>query len=79
MIEKHCKLKKEQFTAALEEMESKLKTAQEEMRERYRDLKGVELTQEAREKREIAERLRVEQAILDEIGLQAHTRGFRRQ
>ena len=71
----HCMLKKEQFSAALQEMEAKLETAQEEIREHYRDLKGVELTQEAREKREAAERVRVEQAILDEIGLQAHTRG----
>ena len=71
----HCILKKEQFLAALQEMEVKLETAQEEIREHYRDLKGVQLTQEARENREAAERARVEQAILDEIGLQSHTRG----
>ena len=71
----HCILKKEQFIAALQEMEVKLETAQEEIREHYRDLKGVQLTQEARENREAAERVRVEQAILDEIGLQSHTRG----
>ena len=73
----HSILKKEQFYAALQEMEIKLETAQEEMREHYRDLKGVELTQEAREKRQLAERTKREQAILDEIGLQVHTKGSR--
>ena len=58
-------------------MEIKLETAQEEMREHYRDRKGVELTQEAREKRQLAERTKTEQAILDEIGLQVHTKGSR--
>ena len=67
-------IKKEQFSAAIQEMEAKLEIAQDEMREHFRDLKGVELTQESREKRAATERDRIEQAVLDEIGIQFHNR-----
>ena len=70
----HSILKKEQFSGAIQELEAKLKVAQEEMRDHYRDLKGVELTQEAREKRAAIERARKEQAVLDEIGIELHSR-----
>ena len=55
-------------------MEEKLEIGQEEMRESYRDLKGVELTQEARESREALKQARSEQAVLDEIGIEVHRR-----
>ena len=64
----HSILRREQFIAAIDEMEEKLAIAQDEMRLEYRDLKGYELTQEARDKAEELETLRSEQAILDEIG-----------
>jgi len=70
----HSILRREQFAAAITEMEEKLAVAQDEMREEYRDLKGYELTQEARDKTEALEQARTEQAILDEIGLNAHRR-----
>ena len=44
------------------------------MRESYRDLKGVELTQEARENREALKQARSEQAVLDEIGIEVYKR-----
>ena len=70
----HYILKRERIAAAIREMEEKLKIGQEEMRERYRDLKGVELTQDARENREALKQARSEQAVLDEIGIEVHRR-----
>ena len=65
----HYILKRERIAAAIKEMEGKL-----EMRESYRDLKGVELTQDARENREALKQARSEQAVLDEIGIEVHRR-----
>ena len=73
----HYILKKEQFSVAIREMEEKLETAQEELREEYKDLKGVELTQEARDNREALEEARAEQAVLHEIGQNLHRFEFR--
>ena len=73
----HYILKKKQFSVTIREMEGKLETAQEELREEYKDLKGVELTQEARDNREALEEARAEQAVLDEIGLNLHRFEFR--
>ena len=73
----HYILKKKQFSVTIREMEEKLETAQEELREEYKDLKGVELTQEARDNREALEEARAEQAVLDEIGLNLHRCEFR--
>ena len=55
-------------------MEKKIKICQEQMRESYRDRKGVELTQDARENREALKQARSEQAVLDEIGIEVHIR-----
>ena len=74
----HCILKKEQFSAAIQEMEAKLEAAQDEMREHFRDLKGVELMQEARDNHAAMERGRIEQGILDEIGIEVHKNASRR-
>ena len=68
----HSILRREQFVAAIAEMEEKLAEAQEEMRQEYRDLKGYELTQEARDRDEALEEARAERAVLDEIGLNTH-------
>ena len=70
----HYILKRKRTAAAIKEMEEKLKIGQEEMRESYRDLKGVELTQDARENREALKQARSEQAVLDEIGIEVHRR-----
>ena len=70
----HYILKRERIAAAIKEMEEKLKIGQEEMRESYRDLKGVELTQDARENREALKQDRSEQAVFDEIGIEVHRR-----
>ena len=70
----HYILKRERIVAAIKGMEEKLEIGQEEMRESYRDLKGVELTQDARENREALKQARSEQAVLDEIGIEVHRR-----
>ena len=68
----HSILRREQFAAAIREMEEKLVVAQGEIREEYRGLKGFELTQEARDLADSLEQSRSEQAVLDEIGITAH-------
>ena len=68
----HSILRREQFAAAILEMEEKLVVAQGEIREEYRDLKGFELTQEARDLADALEQSRSEQSVLDEIGINAH-------
>ena len=68
----HSILRREQFVAAIAEMEEKLVIAQDEIREEYTDLKGFELTQEARDKVDALEQSRSEHAVLDEIGSNAH-------
>ena len=73
----HYILKKKQFSVAIREMEDKLETAQGELREEYKDLKGFELTQEARDNQEALEEARAEQAFLDEIGMNLYRREFR--
>ena len=68
----HSILRREQFAAAILEMEEKLVIAQGEIREEYRDLKGFELTQEARDLADSVEQSRSELAVLDEIAINAH-------
>ena len=68
----HSILRREQFAAAILEMEEKLVVAQGEIREEYRDLKGFELTQDARDLADALEQSRSEQSVLDEIGINAH-------
>ena len=72
----HYILKKNQFSIAIGEMEEKLETAQGELREEYKELKGFELTQEAHDNREALEEARAEQAFLDEIGINLYRREF---
>ena len=70
----HCILKQKQFAVAILEIEEKLAIAREEIREEYKDLKGFELTQETRDRWEALEQAKVEQAVLDEIGIEAYRR-----
>ena len=68
----HSILRREQFAAAIAEMEEKLVIAQGEIREEYTHLKSFEITQEARDHADGLEQSRSEQAVLDEIGLNVH-------
>ena len=70
----HSILRRQQFAAAIAEMEEKLEVAQDEMREEYRDLKGFEISQENRDKQEALENSRAEQNVLDEIGMETYRR-----
>jgi flagellar FliJ protein len=58
------------IAAAMREIEA----AQERLAEAYRQLKTFEITQANREKRELAERNRAEQIVLDEVGATLHRR-----
>ncbi len=69
-----CILKKEQFATAISELEEKLKVAQRELGEEFRDLKGFEIIQEARDKLRISEQARADQLALNEIGLDLYRR-----
>lgn len=66
--------KRHNIAAAREELEGEIAVAQDEMRKEYRDLKSYELSQEARDNREEAERMTAEQAVLDELGLELFRR-----
>ncbi len=59
---------------ALEENRQEIILMREEIMEAYQELKTLEITQENREKRELAELERKMNAILDEIGLTLHRR-----
>ena len=62
------------IATARNEVEEEIAEAQDEVREEYSDLKSFELSQEARDAREEAERLHDEQATLDEMGLERFRR-----
>ena len=66
--------RREQFAAAIAEMEERLAEAQEEMREEFFELKGYEIIQDFRDAEEALEQARAEQFVLDEIGLNAYRR-----
>lgn len=68
----HSIYRREQFFAAIGEMEEKLAIAQGEILEEYKDLKGYELTQASRDKVTSLKQSRLEQAMLDEIGANVH-------
>lgn len=59
---------------ALEENRQEIILMREEIMESYQELKTLEITQENREKRELAELERKMSAILDEIGLTLYRR-----
>ena len=59
---------------ALEENRQEIILMREEIMEAYQELKTLEITQENREKRELAELERKMNAVLDEIGLTLYRR-----
>ena len=59
---------------ALEDNRQEIILMREEIMEAYQELKTLEITQENREKRELAELERKMNAILDEIGLNLYRR-----
>lgn len=63
------------IAAAIADVEKQIAVAQEEVREEFRDFKSMSLAQENRDAREEAERTRLEQYFLDELGQE----GFRRK
>ena len=66
--------KREEISLAINSVEEKIVVAQEEMRVEYNDLKVFEITQDSRDEIAALEVSREEQAILDELGLEAHRR-----
>jgi flagellar protein FliJ len=66
--------KREDISHEISGVEEKIAVAQEEMRVEFKDLKVFEITQEARDEADALESTREEQAILDELGQEAHRR-----
>ncbi len=66
--------KRENISLEIAGVEEKIVVAQEEMRVEFKDLKVFEITQEARDEADALEASREEQAILDELGQEAHRR-----
>ncbi|MEK9676993.1 MAG: flagellar FliJ family protein [Rhodospirillaceae bacterium] len=66
--------RREQFAAAIAEVEERLVEAQEQMREEFLELKGYEIIQDYRDAEVALEAARAEQFVLDEIGLNAYRR-----
>ena len=66
--------KREDISQEISGVEEKIVVAQEEMRAEFNDLKVFEITQETRDEADALEATREEQAILDELGLEAYRR-----
>lgn len=62
------------FAHAIQEMEKQIAEAQDGLRLQFRELKVVEIAQENRDDAEALRAGRVEQAVLDEIGVELHRR-----
>ena len=62
--------RREGLAAAIAKTEEEAAEVQEEVREAYRELKKYEITRDNRQRREAADRARVEQTELDEVALQ---------
>jgi flagellar FliJ protein len=66
--------RREMLDRAIEAAMREIEAAQERLAEAYRQLKTYEVTQANRDKRELAERNRAEQIVLDEVGATLHRR-----
>jgi flagellar protein FliJ len=66
--------KREQISLQISSFEEKIAVAQEEMRIEFKDMKVFEITQESRDESAAKEAAKEEQAILDELGQEAHRR-----
>jgi flagellar export protein FliJ len=62
--------RRERLTAAIAKTEEEAAEIQEKVRDAYRELKKFEITWDNRQRREAADRARVEQMELDEVALQ---------
>ncbi len=66
--------RREDINRRIAEVEEKITEAREELRLAYLDLKKYEIAQRQRDERAALELERLEQATLDELGLQGHLR-----
>jgi flagellar protein FliJ len=66
--------KREEILLQITGFEEKIAVAQEEMRIEFKDMKVFEITQESRDETAAKEAAKEEQAILDELGQEAHRR-----
>ena len=66
--------KREEISLQISSFEEKIAVAQEEMRLEFKDMKVFEITQESRDETAAKEAAKEEQAILDELGQEAHRR-----
>ena len=64
--------RRENLQDSLSQMAHVILSAREDLAESYRELKKYEAVQKNREQRERAEQNRMEQAVLDEVGLSMH-------
>jgi flagellar export protein FliJ len=64
--------RREGLAAAIAKTEEEATEVREEVRKAYRELKKYEITQDNRQRREVAERDRVVQMELDEVALQSY-------
>lgn len=70
--------KRDALVQAMAQVQEEIEAARDELAEAFREAKTLELTQEARERRALAEAERRETLFLDEIGLTQHRRRGRR-
>ena len=68
----HVIQRRENLQDSLSQMAHVILSAREDLAESYRELKKYEAVQKNRERRERVEQNRMEQAVLDEVGLSMH-------
>jgi flagellar FliJ protein len=67
--------KRNEILTQISDFEAQITATQEEMRSEYQDLKIFEISQERRDQITALETTKMEQATLDELGLETHRRG----
>jgi flagellar FliJ protein len=66
--------KRNEILTQISDFEAQITATQEEMRSEYQDLKIFEISQERRDQITALETTKMEQATLDELGLETHRR-----
>ena len=66
--------KRREILTEISHFEAQIASTREEMRSEYKDLKIFEITQERRDQITALETTKIEQATLDELGLETHRR-----
>lgn len=74
---KQVMVRRENLQDSLSQMAHVILSAREDLAESYRELKKYEAVERNREQREIEERNRLEQSVLDEVGLTMHRKRIR--